>query len=367
MVNELDLEKLKEESDQASNQKAYLGVIGNVLDGLKTPSSYEMLHGGKIDRPNYSKMMNDQAALIEDPAEKRSKLAKAYLENRGLIKAKEEDEKLAANKDASSNASKAAKAYWMKQGLEVNDADTAQSLLDRYGSSADFTQTKAKSQIDLENKKAMAEYEAQLAKKYPKPKDPVAQEMQSMRIEQMKADRERREKEYEEKHRQRVSPSEKHLEELKQYDDAITSLEDMLASKKKNYVGAVDGIMPEWTVDGDEAAFRSKVGRYSDAYRKLITGAGASNMELKRLEGRLPGITDTEENFAAKAQEILKEQKRARNRYLDGLEKIGKNVSDFRGPKEKTVVKTQTNKLTGEKRLVYDDGSTEIVSGVAGR
>lgn len=35
--------------------------------------------------------------------------------------------------------------------------------------------------------------------------------------------------------------------------------------------------------------------------------------------------------------------------------------------KEKTIAKTQTNQKTGEKRIVYDDGTVEIVNPVAGR
>jgi hypothetical protein len=127
-------------------------------------------------------------------------------------------------------------------------------------------------------------------------------------------------------------PSQKQLDEIQQFDDSINALKDIMGSARENYVGPLSGRTPEMLVSGDESAFRSKSGRYSDIYRKNITGAGAGDKELARLEGRLPNVTDLPENFMGKGNDILKATLAAKARYLENLSRTGKNVADYKSP-----------------------------------
>jgi hypothetical protein len=104
---------------------------------------------------------------------------------------------------------------------------------------------------------------------------------------------------------------------------------DMLGNHSE-WTGSLDGRVPDAMVGDDQVAFRSAVGRMSDAYRKLITGAGAGNAELARLESRMPMPTDTFSNFKSKALELMKESEAAKERYLNNAQRMGKNVSDYR-------------------------------------
>ena len=99
---------------------------------------------------------------------------------------------------------------------------------------------------------------------------------------------------------------------------------------KSDWVGSVDARIPDLLIGSDQVAFRSAVGRMSDAYRKLITGAGASNLEIQKLESRLPQPTDTFANFQSKAKSFIKEVERARTQHLSNLQKVGKNVEPFK-------------------------------------
>lgn len=160
--------------------------------------------------------------------------------------------------------------------------------------------------------------------------------------------------------------SDKQIEAFTDLDNAKTELNNILGQlgKNSNWTGPVDGRIPDMMTSDDQVAWRSAVGKYKDAYRKAVTGTGASPSEISRLESRLPSETDTFANFNAKANEALSELSKKKANLSSNLAKGGKNVSNFvdspaSGKKE--IVKTQTNKKTGQKRNVYSDGSVEVV------
>ena len=179
-----------------------------------------------------------------------------------------------------------------------------------------------------------------------------------------------REQKLTEKREKEAKPSEKQIEAFTDFDNAESDLNNILASlgKNSNWTGKVDGLIPDMLVGDDQVAWRSAVGKYKDAYRKAITGAGAGPTEIAMLEQRLPSEYDTFENFKAKSNEAIKELHRRRSILADNLTKGGKDVSQFaKNPeRKKNVVKRQVNQKTGQTRLVYDDGSTEIVNQLAG-
>lgn len=125
--------------------------------------------------------------------------------------------------------------------------------------------------------------------------------------------------------------SDKQIEAFTDLDTATSDLNNLLSSLGNNagWTGPFDGRIPDMFVGEDQVAFRSALGKYKDAYRKAITGAGAGPTEIAMLEGRLPSEKDTFANFKSKAAEALKEIERRKGVMASNLQKGGKDVSEF--------------------------------------
>jgi len=131
---------------------------------------------------------------------------------------------------------------------------------------------------------------------------------------------------------EKTRPSDKQIEVFTDFETATSDLNNLLASlgNKSEWTGAIDAQIPDMLVGDDQVAWRSAVGKYKDAYRKAITGAGAGPNEIAILETRLPTASDTLANFKAKSNEALRELQRRREIYASNLEKGGKDVSKFK-------------------------------------
>jgi hypothetical protein len=134
-----------------------------------------------------------------------------------------------------------------------------------------------------------------------------------------------------EKDEKEAKVSDKQVDAINQFDTTTAEANNLMGmlGNHSEWTGAMDGRVPDMFVGPDQMAFRSSVGRLNDAYRKLITGAGAGMAEIARLESRLPQPTDTFENFKSKAMELAKETQAAKSRYLHNLNRKGKNVNDY--------------------------------------
>jgi hypothetical protein len=163
--------------------------------------------------------------------------------------------------------------------------------------------------------------------------------------------------------------SDKQTQAFVDLDNAASDLDTMVSElgNNKNWVGPIDAKIPDLLVGKEQVAFRSAVGKYKDAYRKAITGAGAGPKEIAILESRLPTVSDSPDNFKAKILEAQKELRRRKQNLADNLAKQGKNVDEFRqGPvstAQKQVVKKQYSKSRNQTKIVYSDGSEEILDG----
>lgn len=131
--------------------------------------------------------------------------------------------------------------------------------------------------------------------------------------------------------------SDKQTKEIDEFDSGIQAMENVLdlgtneeGKLEKSWIGPVDRLFPDVAVGAKQKSFRQAVGRMTDAYRKLITGAAAGDKELLRLESRLPSISDTPEQFEQSAKDFIKEVKKAKSRYLGNLQKAGKNVEAWK-------------------------------------
>lgn len=104
-----------------------------------------------------------------------------------------------------------------------------------------------------------------------------------------------------------------------QFDTAIASMRSVLnkLGDNSNWVGAVDGRVA--TLNPEESAFRSELGQMNDAYRHMITGAGAGNKELAKLESRMPSEKDLSlKIFKAKALDYIDKVEREKAIYMKG-------------------------------------------------
>jgi hypothetical protein len=124
----------------------------------------------------------------------------------------------------------------------------------------------------------------------------------------------------------------KQSEKVNEFETSIDSMRNAISllGNNSNWVGLVDGAVPDKVVSGDQTAFRAAIGMMADAYRQLITGAGASDKEIIRLAGRLPNEYDTYDQFQKKAKQFIDTVERGRSRYVNNLEKLGKNVSQYK-------------------------------------
>lgn len=158
--------------------------------------------------------------------------------------------------------------------------------------------------------------------------------------------------------------SDKQVESINEYDDSLNKMQAALDSLGKNtgWVGPSDGRIPDVLVSDEQVAFRSAVGRMQDAYRKLITGAGASNLELQRLESRLPKPTDTYSNFQAKAKAFIKEIEKAKQQRLTNYAKQGKDVSGFTAEESESESKQlQPTPSSGKIKVMSPEGKIGLI------
>jgi hypothetical protein len=345
---DFDPAKLREQAKQQEQAKAITSTIGSLGDVLASGQSFGNFYTGKMNPQSTigSKVADTMNGMQVDPIEQQAKLYQGYKQSQEAKSLRDDDVLRTRKRDPNSNESKALKALAPRWGIQATPEMSAFDI-EQMIDPKKMMETEAKSRVDFNNDMAKLRFSKNA-------------DLEKFQAEQGIRSAEKRE--------EKSKLSEKQLGDVSQYDDSITALQDMLNSAKPEYVGAMDGRLPDWSRGGDEAAFRSRVGRYSDAYRKLITGAGASAQELKRLENRLPGTTDTYENFTAKAKGLLAETQKAKARHLSNLQYAGKNVADYQSPAAssdaptKAIAKREISPSTGKVRITYADGTTEIVN-----
>ncbi len=152
--------------------------------------------------------------------------------------------------------------------------------------------------------------------------------------------------------------SEKQLGEVQDFDNSLLSMKSVLGQlgDHSEWTGSLDGRVPDAIVSADQVAWRKELGRMVDQYRKLITGAGASNQELAKLESRLPEPTDTYANFVAKAKNFIDSVERGRGSFMKNLKAQGKNVSPFESttPSNEKSVSNQIAVSNGQETFTID-------------
>lgn len=83
-------------------------------------------------------------------------------------------------------------------------------------------------------------------------------------------------------------------------------------------------------VNTEFGAFKADVGQWFDSYRQRVTGAGASEGEIKMLMQNRPNLeTDTADLFEKKVNESIRIGNLVKKRYLTNLKKGKRDVSGY--------------------------------------
>jgi hypothetical protein len=121
------------------------------------------------------------------------------------------------------------------------------------------------------------------------------------------------------------------LDKIQGWDEEHLTAKDLLAQVKTNsdLVGPGAKLNITRQFQPEKATFDQGVSQWFNAYRKRITGAGASEGELKMLEASIPSISDRPPVFEAKMNKVLQLGDTVKNRYLSNLSRAGRDVSGF--------------------------------------
>jgi hypothetical protein len=350
---DFDLEKLKQEADEASEKKALLGVLGGSLqDVVSAPTAYELLKGRRSTAPDIKSGFDAAANAIKDPWEKQKKtyeMYKAAKENKDL----ERQQALAASEDdPNSTASKAARAFWQKRGIEIDPSDTASSLARRAGSMSDRGNIEARSQIDFDK---------------------------AVKLEQLRQRGDIDKMNFQEK----LGGEKKRFERMPEdQKELVTGLSKKNANKVAiaSQIDSVTKILDDDSIGEDQKLMQAR-----QLIKTLNSSEGQDAVgveEAKRLAGmiefRLFNLTEPGAVFGRDLKGFTEQAKTTSSALKDSITTnqglINKTMGRGEGYQspidsfakketKKKVVGRKINPKTGEVKEIYDDGSSKIFPG----
>lgn len=360
-MDNFNLDELSQESKDAKDKQALLrvaGLVGQSISNVQSP--YELLYNKKTQRPDIHGIMNAASDSVVDPLQEKSRLAKAYLENRGLIKAQEEDAQISASMDPNSTRSLALKKLAPRWGLEITPEMSAYDI-EQMIDPKRMMQTEADRKANIESQKSMAEYADRLRRRN-------KEQDFSMDLERFKKEQEIKSAMGGEKAKfDRLPEDQKNLVEgLSKKNASKVAIASQIDSALKNAEKLPDD---------------QKLMQYRQMIKVLNSTEGQDAVgveEAKRLAGmlefRIGNILEPGEFFgrdlpgfeeqAKITSNALKMSTKTNQGLIDkvmGRSEASSPIYDFVSPSKKTVVKRQRNQKTGQERVVYSDGSVEIL------
>ena len=173
--------------------------------------------------------------------------------------------------------------------------------------------------------------------------------------------------------------SEKQVDRISGMNTTLDSL-DKLEGMKTFSTGPLTGRIEaakRFLGEGDakKTAMAAQLRMILSQYGKSISGAAIAEPEMKRLEMQLPQETDSNEQFAAKLANFKDEIENSRVRVLDDISKSGRDVKSFvkrdsidelkqkYSGQGKQIVRKQYSPSRNQTKVIYSDGSEEIVEG----
>lgn len=146
--------------------------------------------------------------------------------------------------------------------------------------------------------------------------------------------------------------SEKQVKDLTAYDEGLSLLSNIEATKpqfdtgpvssRQNALGAMFGMD-----DAQKSAFKADIQSNVAAYIKSISGSAVSDPERAFLLQNMPTMTDNDATFSAKLTKVKERMERNRSLFLQNVKKSGKNTTEFDNkevPKIEKSQKTEKNK-----------------------
>lgn len=162
---EFDLEKLKKEQEEYSNNKGMLDLAGTIGQDLANqPTAYEVLYNKKLGGPNVKGVTDAVSKGMVDPMAKSKMDMETFNNYRAIEDAKKKDVLQAEQKDPLSKRSVGAKAAYnqfSKYGVQVDPNDTEETLIQRYGPISELMNNKIRNLGDIEKLRIQKSLDAQ--------------------------------------------------------------------------------------------------------------------------------------------------------------------------------------------------------------
>jgi len=313
MDTEFDKQKYEEDDRKARRQKDWMHAIGSATDQLlNAQSAAEILLGRNRAPSQVGKAFDSYADSIETESEKRKKMAEAYLQERGLVKAKEEDALLKREKDPNSMETKALKSLAPRWGIQVTPEMSAYDI---------------KQMIDP---KKMMETEAAANVKFGKQKQLKEMDFGQQKI--IKGMELSAASAKDNKPRPLPAEAATKIGAYLGAADASSKIEDMGRTAVTGKVSALKDATKELfgIQSQDRAKFSADVANQRNEVMNKIAGANVVADEKARVLEGIPTRSDSPEQFQGKARSTTDQMLNKAESDVEALAAAGYDVSELR-------------------------------------
>lgn len=161
---DFDLEKMKRDQDEASDNRTLLTGLGSIGQSLiSTPTAYELLKHTKMDRPDIAGNMNNIAKSVDDPTERQAKLYQAYKGAKEAEQIKNQSSDEAKMRDPNSTFSQYVRSRAKSEGHPVDDSMSAYDIKSNFYDPKKMDEIKAQADVDFKKQAEIAKLNHQYA------------------------------------------------------------------------------------------------------------------------------------------------------------------------------------------------------------
>ncbi len=370
------ISRLQDERDAARSQKVLLNLAGGAAQSLiDSPTAYEIYTKSRSKRPDVKGMLGGVADSIEDPMTSQEK-AYAFLKAKNEGTQSQADAAYAsALQKPDSKESMALKQIAPRWGVQTSPEMTGAEI-QRLIDPKKMMETEAKSTVDFNKEKAIHGLDSDAR-------------LKNSLLEINARGKERALDKAGSDYDKLVQSTEQHAASLRG-DDAAK-----LSSAKLSAIASGRALLRQYAGREDEMT-PDQLSILAADRVKAVTGGVPTNEEMKAMMPHNSGTAwagtksyftgkpeaansggwakEAERDFAAQekaARDILKNRQdqitsnpRLRPADKERISKMAVPPEYLSPPQgDKTIIKTQTNQKTGAKRIVYSDGTSEVLPG----
>lgn len=309
---EFDLEKLKKEQEEYSNNKGLLDLAGTIgQDFANQPTAYEVLYNKKLGGNNVKGVTDAVSKNMVDPMAKSKMDMETFNNYRAIEDAKKKDVLQAEQRDPLSKRSVGAKAAYnqfSKYGVQIDPNDTEETLIQRYGPISELMNNKIRNLGDIEKIRIQKGLDAQ-----EKEKDRQNQAYLKSLDDQKKSD-----------------PKNLTGSDKARYDNSL-----MVLKAIDGMDGALAGGQNTMTFKGDND-FTLNARNAAEAIGRMQSGGAIGVEEEKRFRAMLPTIWDSQEMQAKKLANLREEMTSRLSTLGVPMERTGYTPSELTYGSKKT-------------------------------